>query len=431
MTIGASTRGALCSDRATFFQKKPIRHERRGAPFVTWLLLISILVVPSSLTVHLSGDGFKFTAGRAAITVLIIPALLRLLRDSHRIISSDLWIFLTAVWMIGSRVQEDGLHPSAVAETIELLGGYVVARAYFFGPFALHEFMQVLKKVAIVVILLAVLDTVLAGNVVQSTTASIFGTPGPDPQSRFGIIRANSTIEDAELYGVFCCIVGALCLYFERIVINRILWVGFCFFGCALSLSSGPLLAFVLMCAAYAYDRLFRGIHWRWKALRGTVAGALAAVFLLAVHPVSWLISHLTLDPQTGYFRLYVFDYAFEQIALSPIVGIGFGDVGTDDFLSKTTYDSVWLVCALRFGIPMIVFFAMANIGSFSRIGRGVKSAKFDPKNSYINEAGTAFTFAVVTFMLVGLTVHYWNAIWMFWALCLGIRASIKERQLK
>jgi len=27
----------------------------------------------------------------------------------------------------------------------------------------------------------------------------------------------------------------------------------------------------------------------------------------------------------------------------------------------------------------------------------------------------------------VGLTVHYWNSIWMFWGVVLGIRASLGE----
>src|SRR5580704_3826052 len=51
-----------------------------------WLLLIGILVIPAGLDVHLSGDGLKFTPGRAIITLLLVPALTILARPTRRLI---------------------------------------------------------------------------------------------------------------------------------------------------------------------------------------------------------------------------------------------------------------------------------------------------------------------------------------------------------
>ena len=39
----------------------------------------------------------------------------------------------------------------------------------------------------------------------------------------------------------------------------------------------------------------------------------------------------------------------------------------------------------------------------------------------------TAFSLILVLFMFVGLTVHYWNYMWIFWGICIGIRASLRE----
>jgi hypothetical protein len=158
-----------------------------------------------------------------------------------------------------------------------------------------------------------------------------------------------------------------------------------------------------------------------------SVAGLLAAIFFIVKNPTSWLISHLTLDPSTGYFRLYVFDYEFSQIAIYLFKGWGFGSIGSNDFLGNTTVDCVWIVCALRFGLPMIFFLFLTNIGAYFRLAPRSKGGGSDP---YIDNAGTAFTFAITCFMGIGLTVHYWNAIWMLWAVCLGVRASIKESQI-
>jgi hypothetical protein len=48
----------------------------------------------------------------------------------------------------------------------------------------------------------------------------------------------------------------------------------------------------------------------------------------------------------------------------------------------------------------------------------------------YISTLGTGFTFGVMCFATIGLTVHFWNATWMLWGVLLGIRASIKESQI-
>jgi hypothetical protein len=34
---------------------------------------------------------------------------------------------------------------------------------------------------------------------------------------------------------------------------------------------------------------------------------------------------------------------------------------------------------------------------------------------------------AVVSTAIIGLTVHFWDSTWIFWSMCIGICASIKE----
>lgn len=192
--------------------------------------------------------------------------------------------------------------------------------------------MRIFKILLIVVIFMASLEPLAGKNVVTAITSTLFHTPEFETQFRGGIVRAQSTIEDAELFGTLCCVAGSLCLYIGSTGIRKFLWVGFCFFGCLLAISSGPLLAFALALGTYGYDRVLRQFSWRWKAYVLTLIALLAAVFFVAKSPVAWLVSHLTLDPSTGYFRLYVFDWAFDQIAVHPLKGWGFGLIGDDDF---------------------------------------------------------------------------------------------------
>lgn len=390
-----------------------------------WFLLIGILVIPAGLDVHLSGDGLKFTPGRAIITLLLAPALAMLARPPRRLIASDLLILLTALWMVGSRLPDDGLNPSAVASALEMFGGYFVGRAFFFGPLALAAFLRIFKVVIFVVIMLAVLDPLFGENVVQTIVATLVNTPGGVPnQDRFGIIRAASTIEMAELYGTVCCVAGSIFLYLETLKGSKVRWAAFAFFGCFLSLSSGPLLAFVIVVSFYFYDQFLQNYPGRWRAVAITLVLFLLAVFASSDRPISWLVAHMTLDPSTAYFRLYVFDYVMEQVRLRPLVGYGFGPIGNDEFLSTTTVDCVWLVNAARYGIPMIALFFCANLMTFINFGSKRRSDRVD---EFMTKAGTGFTQAIVTFILVGITVHFWNATWMLWTVCLGIRGAIKE----
>ncbi len=393
--------------------------------FPMWLLLTGILLIPAGLDIHLSGDGLKFTPGRAIITLLLLPSLSILARSSRHVIASDLFVFLTAVWMVGSRIPDDGLNQSAVASTLELFGGYFVGRAYFYGPLALTAFLRIFKIVISLVIMIAVLDPLFGENVAQTLVASLVHTPGGVPnQDRFGIIRAASTIEIAELYGTVCCVAGSIFLFMETRREAKFFWAGFAFFGCILSLSSGPLLAFMVVILFFLCDHLLQGYAWRWKLVAAMLTVFLLSVFALSNRPVSWLVAHMTLDPSTAYFRLYVFDYMLQQVKLSPLVGYGFGSVGHDEFLSTTTVDCVWLVNAARYGVPMVGLFLCANLMTFISFSSKDRSNGVD---EFMTKAATGFTQTIVTFMLVGITVHFWNATWMLWAVCLGIRGAIKE----
>jgi hypothetical protein len=191
-------------------------------------------------------------------------------------------------------------------------------------------------------------------------------------------------------------------------------------------MSSAALLSFVLGISIYCYDRIMRRHLWRWQALITILSALIVAIFLLANRPVSWIVSHLTLDPATGYFRKATWDSATHNIGLSPLTGYGFDTViDANDFFSNASVDSVWLVLALRSGVPVVIFVFLANIASFFASGRRAVVRNSDP---YMDNMRTGFTLALAMFMFTGLTVHYWNNMWIFWGLCIGIRASLQEQ---
>jgi hypothetical protein len=82
--------GALLKGFAPALETENVSVKSQAFPI--WLLLTAILLIPASLNIHLSGDGVKFTPGRAAIALLLLPGLLTLVRAPRRVVASDVFI---------------------------------------------------------------------------------------------------------------------------------------------------------------------------------------------------------------------------------------------------------------------------------------------------------------------------------------------------
>jgi len=427
---------------STIRHQIPLRAKKYGRPLVTansgaitgtrqpsnrfaiWLVLIGILM-PAAMTFYIGGA--KFYPARAIIVLLLIPAVFVLSRRGRRFVLCDLFACATSAWMIGAMLlnQQYDLISSAVAEVLEFLGAYIVARAFIFEKTALNIFVEGLKYVVIIMIAFAVLDHVSGRLITHDTVARLWGLYPWEPEFRHGMLRATSIFDHPILYGTFCAVAGAIFFYSERIQTRRMFYVGICLFGCFLAMSSAPILSFGVVIFVYCYDQMLKKYHWRWKAFTIAIVTMLIVIYLSTNNPTSWIVSHLTLDPSTGYFRKATWERSFYNISFSPITGYGFNLFGDpNEFFDKASVDSVWLVVALRFGIPMVIFLLLTNFASFFPSSQSPNIRACD---IYLKSMSTGMTLAVMVLTLAGLTVHYWNTIWLFWGLCIGIRGSLQE----
>jgi hypothetical protein len=398
---------------------------QRSHPVFIFLVVVGIFM-PPTMAVFL-GE-LRLFPGRVAIIILFLPALFILLGRLRRVLASDLFAFATAAWILIASLNVEGFNSisSAGIEAMEFFGAYIIARAYVFERPALETFIRIFKVITIVLIILALLDTLSGRLLTIEITAELFNNPKFTQPSRslFGInvVRATATFEHSILYGTFCALAAAVFLYSERTHLRRILCFGLCSFGCLLAVSSAPLMSLAIVAIVYSYDRLLKRCSWRWKAFWSAIAALFAAVFMVSNHPIASIISRLTFDPSSGYYRIMIWELAMPQIAISPLTGFGFRLF--NDPVLDSSVDSVWLVLALRFGVPTIVFLFLANVASFVRSSQGTGRRSADP---FMDRMRTGFTLVLAMFLFTGLTVHYWNGSWMFWGLCLGIRASLNE----
>lgn len=377
---------------------------------VIWVTLIGLFFPPISISV----GGTNFTPGRLVVFLLFVPALLTFFGSGRKRIGSDFFAVALAVWMLLSAGLNGGFKPYVGAEALEFLGAYLVGRAFFFGPSNVRAFIQALKPIAGGLIALALVD-VLSGHY---ATLDAFGIPNILSQ-RMGRVRAASVFEGAEHYGSFCVAAASIFFYSERGV-RRIAYLLITFVGTFLSLSSGPLMGLCLVTALFIYDYVLRRHRWRWKFLITIIVVFLSGIFIFIDDPLPKIIVHFTLDPQTGFFRLDTWNTALPLIEQSPIIGHGLAKLADsgDALIYLSSIDCVWLLEALRYGLLGV---SLLILTMFSPILSGRKSARSS------DDVQMGFSLAIVAMGFIGLTVHFWDATWLFLNLCVGIRGSLAE----
>ncbi|RXH29836.1 hypothetical protein XH99_12775 [Bradyrhizobium nanningense] len=388
------------------------------------LLLIGI-VLPSSFQVLIAGA--KLTPTRIGLMVLLLPAVARLLQPSRRLLLSDGLAATLALAMVGAAGYAAGPQSafSAVAEALDFVGAYFVARAFVLEPPAVQQFIRLVKAFTAIAIGVALVDVLTGHWIVREAMAALMpqpeafvddGTSSADGV-RAGLRRAISTFDHPILYGVFCSLAAAIVLFSTTSPVKRLSWACLCLFGALLSLSSAAVMGMGLVMSSYVYDRVLFRYSWRWPLLWTGAGMFLMAVIAVTNNPLSWLLSHATLEPQTGFYRLMIWDAVSAQVWQSPLTGAGFVTFGY--YLLDRTVDSVWLVTSLHYGLPVTILLIALNL-----------SAVLPVPGLRPTEIQRGFTIACMVFLFTGLTVHFWNYMWTFWGVCIGVRASLREWQM-
>jgi hypothetical protein len=380
------------------------------------------------------------STGKYVIVPLFLPAIIvffvGLIKGRRRILACDFFILATALWMVAAEIEASGtLSMATASDAIAFEASYMVACAYIFGEEAFLEFTRALKVVAIALILLSMLDTLSGQFLVSNAAVALFrGSNAGLPQIVHGggdlhrvlfgieVIRATSTFSHPILFGTFCTLAAALFLYSEKSLFLRAFYVVACLGGCILSISSAPLFAFVIVIFAYSYDSVLQRHSWRWKVFWVTLCGSLCLVVLSVDRPLGFLFNHFTFNPETGYYRLLIWTSAIQYIAMAPLTGDPF--LWTSDEILGNSVDSIWLVLSLKYGLPVVLLLLVATVTACVSIGRrgNVPSYDFDMRNMC-----TGLSLVLSMFVFIGLTVDFWDSLWMFWGMCIGVRASLLE----
>jgi hypothetical protein len=396
------------------------------SPIVLWILLLGMFMPP---TVALFLGTLKLSTGRIVLIMLFIPAMKQLFNRPWRFVWSDPLVAAAVLWIMGSRFSVEGINATSFMEGFEFIGFYVLGRALFFQPAAINEMLPKLRTIAVLLLVFAFMDFFTNTFVVNELGGKIFHTVTLVSQRDYShfhrelfgrdVIRATSTFDHPILYGTFCSMVGAIFLFAESKLMVKIFSVSICFVGVVLSGSSAALLGTIIAVGIYSYDMVFRKYNSRWKIFLMLLLAAVFTINIVIAHPLNWIILHLTFDPVSGYYRILEWDAATEQIRQHPYIGFGSGHIFGNEFLD-VSIDSVWLALALKYGIPASALLMLSGFVLFLKNPGKIEDHEFI-------RIRTIFTLINALFIFIGFTVFYWNSMWEFWGLCLGIRASLEE----
>jgi hypothetical protein len=105
------------------------------------LLALAGAIVPTEVQIHIAGA--RLSPGRAA-AVLLFYQLCSFC--SERAVESYCVTFLLLRLRVGCRCSRmDCILAAAGGETLDFLGGYLIARAFFSNPTSIDEFIRVLR----------------------------------------------------------------------------------------------------------------------------------------------------------------------------------------------------------------------------------------------------------------------------------------------
>lgn len=373
-----------------------------GGVSALMVIFFAALLVPAQLhlgTLLLSPD-------RILLIVLFIPLALRLFGGKlGRLQPVDVFIALYCLWIAVAMVAVHGTERiEFIGITIvELFGGYMLGRALVRGEADYRAFFRCFAW-ALVLLLPLVLFEQATRRIVLSEFLDRFVDTYPyvNQELRWGLNRVQAVFQHPIGYGLFCSMAVANFYYLNQDRPARALGLtGYAIFMAFMSLSAAPMLSSMLQLAMIAWDKITRA---KWALLAGIFVVGYVAIDLASNRtPPEVLASYLTFNPAAAYNRVRIWTYGWQNISANPIFGLGLNDWVRPWFMTPSI-DNFWLLNAMRYGLPALVFLLAGIVSGLWRIcaRQGLSETERQCRTGYmVSITGLFFTL---------ITVHVWGS---------------------
>jgi len=398
------------------------RARRLATPTLAAILYVT-LVFPPEISVTVGG--LRLTLYRVLLLAVTIPMLLRLIQSTkQRIHAVDYLIMAHAAWVvlaltvyggIGQGIESGGIY------VVESLGAYLVGRMTITNADQHKALLRFMVTLLGIMFLFTVPESLTGTHFIRETARAVAGGPGlPIIDQRLGLDRAFGSFDHPILYGVFAASTFAATYYIlgeAKLKTKTISLMSVVGGSAFLSLSAGPFVGLFCQIGLLGWDRVTRGIQMRWWALVSIFALMMFAVSMGSNRsPVHVFISYLTFSAASSYNRILIWEYGSAEVGRNPLFGIGFGDWIRAPWMSDSM-DNFWLLTAVRYGLPALIFLVAAIITLALRQYRAIG------RNQYLNRYRMAWLAIMTGLAVSGVTVHFWNAMFVYFFFLIGTGA--------
>lgn len=333
-----------------------------------------------------------------------------------KLLPPDYAMMVFLVWMTASMGKH---HPSAVvtfagSNVALILGGYLAGRA---AIRSVADFQAMAKLMAISAIVLIPFGLMEAVGQMDSPILDFYRSlPGirsygdADYCCRFGLNRAQTAFTHPIHYGVFASL--AFSVFFFGLTNHvsapvRMFVAALVAISAFLSVSSGAILVIGFQGLLILYAMMFHNQPWQWKAATwGAVGGYAVLEMMTSKVAFIALAGRLAFDPGNVWLREVIYDKGVDQIAKTPLLGIGANRLPGLPWWMTGSLDNHWLALAVMYGLP--TFLACFTIFVWPILTAGRQKFR---KGSDLYYARMSWSFLLIGLTLSMSTVYIWESV--------------------
>ena len=398
------------------------------------LILAYSVLLPQEVRISLAEQNIY--SYRAAIILLSPWFIYQIASGRLRFHFVDGLVILGCGWIVIAMIANYSLGQGLIRGTaivIDIAAPYLAGRICIRKISDLRRFLVFLAPGGAFVAVGLLAESIAGAPLVRPAFAMIFG-PLPQylggeefsalqtgPTFRFGFLRATGPFGHPILAGLF--LASLLPLYALSGIKG---WPGKLGAGSSLfaflTWSSAAIYGLLIPIAVMLFDwlqKVIEFINWRIAILFGLL-GALIVQFGSQNGLISILV-RMTIDPQTGFYRLLIWRFGLDSIRNHPIFGIGYASYERYEWMSESI-DAHWLLLGVRHGLPAMIALLAAAVATIALVGSAASRHGETDRGAIVGAA-----IALLSMTVLGFTVAFFGGVMIWYFVLVGISLSLAQ----
>ena len=316
--------------------------------------------------------------------------------------------------------------------SLETLGAFYLAKLFITTPERFYKINQAFIWILVVLTLPAIYEALSHHRILHEWAERLTGHISIDYRLytsdylRGNIMRTTSVFAHPILYGTLTALFFpfAILLFWRQQKFRQFIAILGLSLSMLTTLSSAPLLSLIFQGFTVLLVKFWHTARRFWIALFFSgLAGAMLIQALSNRGFFGILISYLTFNPNTGYFRMLQWEYSMDDILDHPILGIAHNDWTRPywkDWMGDSI-DSFWLLVTLQHGIFAFILLLTACLYAIFSVLNQVHR-----QHETVKWMVTAWILSFMSLVLIGFTVDYFDKLQPMFFFTLGAMSWAK-----